>query len=1639
MARSFPLVCLLALSVHASAQVIINEIHYNPVERPAFNSTGVPVFQGTNTPADFTDDVHEFLEFHNPSAAAVNLGGWRLDGGIDYTFPAGTTIAAGGYLVVARNPARIEAVYGITGVLGPFANDSKLGNSGDDVRLLTPTNVIVDAVTYSDRFPWAISADRLGAGDDWTLLNSANYQYKGRSLQRVSPTAASNHPANWVAARLAGPGVTFADLPTPGATNIVTRAVPKPVVVNFSATQLTTGATLIRANQIVRLLATFSGEVTNPQVEYFVENVNSFIEPRTTVAMTPLGNNQYEAQLPGRSDRNIVRYRFLADRGDGAELVSPRQDDPAIVPTGLTAREAWHSYFVTPTRTSLKPIYDCFVSTNNQPLSDNLGENNFPFTGANGLQAMAYHSTGNIRRITASSITTNAFPRDLPFVAATDRLWNGTVPAIFIENGNVRDAQLRFHGSRYNRRPSRKSYKLLFPDYQMYQKADSLFITDKNDFFSTAHGLHLRAGLPLSHVRYVDWYLNGDGLQVRLEQGEYNGDLLDQYHETVQRLNPGSAKEETGELYKSVGVIVGSQTAGEGPYGAGNGWLLPAVPAPSGQWTDLQRYDFTYGLQNHAWKGSKPIKDLLTSLWAARGDSVGAPNPNITALRAWFNANWDVDTELTSLALGNWMTPWDDTTQNYFLWRRASGKWVRLLWDFDNMYGRGDKTSATSSIYLGEVGLPDAQDFNNSRGPNYIKDSFIKAFRNEYKERLWFLNNTLLDPENLQTLTYQTSSGGLNSYRAYIDSLNSSAPFTTGRWSSVNSQVGLGIFYKPRRPSLLGPSNAAQVLPGTSFTTSAYVYDATLTHSAAPVVSPHASTKWEIRSSTGTYDDPAFVLTSTTNLTSLPIPFDQLTFGQTYFWRATYFSANGRPSITSSEISFVYGSPSPGAGNVTINEIMADNSTAVLNGLDRPDYVELRNNTAAAVDLSGWFLTDDEQQPTRYAFPAGTTIAANGYLVVWCDTNNASPGLHSGFGLSRRGQRVILLQGNIIRDAIAFGPQPVNTAIGRFSDGVGSWTMVNASPGETNTARTFSTNTSTLKINEWMALPASGSDWFEIYNSGAAPVALAGLWLSDDPAVPKTTQIPALSFVAAGGCVRFDADGTTSGFSSVNFRLSTAADQIVLTAADGATLIDTVSFGPQEAGVSQGRFPDGTGAVISFTTTASPGDNNWLPAPVRVNEVLSSSVAPQVDFVEIYNPTASAVDISNWWLSDDSLARQKYRLPAGSIVPAQGFLVFTEAQFNLGAAAFAFSSTGDEVVLSAANGDGTPTGYRSQRAFGGAAEDVSFGYIQTGSTPEFWPQVTRTQESANAAPVIGPVIINEVHYRPPDIGTADNARDEFVELHNISTTPVDLSGWRLSGQSDFTFAPGTELRPGDYILVVSFNPVTDPSSLATFRSVMGVSSSVRIYGPYAPKLPNDSNRVELGYPSSTAASFIMMDRIEYTDFAPWPTSADGGGMSLQRISRLSIGNDVANWNALAPTPGGINPGQPAILDNDGDGLTNAWEDANGTDKFLADTHLDLDGDGLSNGGEFAAGTNPQNPNDTLRASVAGAPAGTGFVISFAAKAGKTYTIEYKNQLSDATWTKLVDVPAPVADQQVQHTDSIGLPNRFYRVATPARP
>jgi hypothetical protein len=746
------------------------------------------------------------------------------------------------------------------------------------------------------------------------------------------------------------------------------------------------------------------------------------------------------------------------------------------------------------------------------------------------------------------------------------------------------------------------------------------------------------------------------------------------------------------------------------------------------------------------------------------------------------------------------------------------------------------------------------------------------------------------------------------------------------------------------------------------------------------------------------------------------------------------------------------------AGDVTINEVLADNRKAFQHGGRFPDYVELFNNTFSPVDVGGWALTDRVLIPSRYTFPTGTIVPARGFLVVICGSPGMAPGLYTGFGLSSGGQGIALTQGTTVKDYVEFGPQAADFAIGRVGDGAGGWTLITPSPGSSNSMRTLG-SVSTLRINEWMASPASGEDWIEIFNPDVNPVSLGGLYLSDTSTSPTLSQVPALSFIAPRSFTEFSAEGSPGGRSSVNFKLSASGESIVLTAANGTTNIDRVTFGAQSTGVSQGRLPDGAGAMVAFPGTATPGVSNYLQAPVVINEALAHSTAPLEDAIELFNPTGNPLSIGGWWLSDSAADLQKFQVPAGTIIAPGGFKVFYENQFNPAPGAgssFALKSTGDQLFLSAVDAAGALTGYRSQVSFGASASGVSFGRISTAGGPEFWPLVARTfgadmpadlthfrsgAGAVNAPPQTGPVIINEVMYHPPDgEAGADNSADEFIELHNVTEGAIDVSGWAITGGAEFTFPNGAQLPPGAYALLVGFDPGVT-SAIQAFRSRYGVPQTTYIFGPFAPKLPNSTARLELRAPTpfpNNETVPVMIDRVEYSDLTPWPVASDGAGPSLQRISRVLIGNDAANWSAAQPTPGNVNAGQTEINDSDGDGLTDAWEVAVGLNpRDPADAALDLDGDGSSNLSEFLAGTDPRDPGSTFVAAIT--PAAGTFVIRFTAVADRSYSLLFRDSLTAGRWEKLQDIPAEGASRAVSIADTAPGPQRFYRIVTPARP
>ena len=348
-------------------------------------------------------------------------------------------------------------------------------------------------------------------------------------------------------------------------------------------------------------------------------------------------------------------------------------------------------------------------------------------------------------------------------------------------------------------------------------------------------------------------------------------------------------------------------------------------------------------------------------------------------------------------------------------------------------------------------------------------------------------------------------------------------------------------------------------------------------------------------------------------------------------------------------------------------------------------------------------------------------------------------------------------------------------------------------------------------------------------------------------------------------------------------------------------------------------------SVVDGTPGQPEGAAPVIPR-VWITEIVTAETG-KPDSVEIYNPGTETVNLSGWFLSDSFQAPKKYVFPAGSQIAAGGYWVVKETEFHadpdLG---FGLNALGDQVYLF--SGDGKRlTGFVDGFAFGGAEPGVSFGrYVVPSNNRVDHPVMSVvTLGQPNTVPKVGPIVISEIHFHPPDVFVNgdywDNQEHEFVELKNISANAVDLfdaanlaNTWHLRGAVRFDFPKMITLAAGARLLIVSFDPIAEPVLLQQFLSThrLPASGGPLILGPYHGKLDNSSDNLRLNRPGLPLASDIpgqfdvpniLVDQVDYDTGGGGIDAADGAGASLQRRDLHAYGNDPANWFAAVPTPG----------------------------------------------------------------------------------------------------------------------------------------
>lgn len=133
-----------------------------------------------------------------------------------------------------------------------------------------------------------------------------------------------------------------------------------------------------------------------------------------------------------------------------------------------------------------------------------------------------------------------------------------------------------------------------------------------------------------------------------------------------------------------------------------------------------------------------------------------------------------------------------------------------------------------------------------------------------------------------------------------------------------------------------------------------------------------------------------------------------------------------------------------------LNEVLPNNQTGIVTAAgNHSPWLELYNPGSQPYRLTGHTLTNDPSQPGLWTFPAGTTVPAGGYLLVWLDNLPAAGELHASFTVSAKGQALALYAPGragktTLLDTIAYRAMPADVSFGRRASGSALWARQSA-------------------------------------------------------------------------------------------------------------------------------------------------------------------------------------------------------------------------------------------------------------------------------------------------------------------------------------------------------------------------------------------------------------------------------------------------------------------------------------------------------------------------------------------------------------------------------------------------------------------
>lgn len=1630
------------------AEVLLNEIHYDP--------------------PDPTDPV-EFIELFNSGTAPVSLAGWRIERGVDFTFPE-QVLPAGGYLVVAQDPVALKRKFGVD-ALGPWTGN--LSREGEVVRLRDAVGTLVDEVDYRLGFPWptvgeppgfsielmnpqldnalggswrASVAGGGGATSESTLVpeGSAWRFWRGRS-EPSSPTTAWRQPeftdASWETGTLPigyDPGLAIAtrldDMRGQYASVYLRRsfAVAEPEAISALRLEAVyddgfrvwiNGQEVFSSNLplgdvpfdgtsgparesndpetfeagIPPGLLRTTGNVLAVQAHNSSLNASSdfFFDARLTGVKGPVG----QGPSPGR--RNLafstnappalrqIEHSPVRPRSGETVRVQAKVSDPEgvasvtletqVVEPGAYLELTDAEYETRWTPTSMRDdgtggdavagdgIYTATVPGDTQrhrrlvryrvravdalgaavraPYADD-PQPNFAYFVYDGVPAW----TGAVRP---------GVPGDLGRVFTVGEIEMNRLPVLHLlaKRQSVEESTwlTRYGGDAYPWRGTLVFNERVY-DHVQYRARGGVwrYAMTKNMWkFDFLRGHDFAPVDDWGRRLAVDWTkLN---LGASIQQGDYahRGEqgLFESVGFRVFRLAGVPA---VNSAYTQFRIIDDVEEAPAGDQYNGDFWgVYLMLEQPDGRF--LRQHDLADANLYKMEGGTGELNNLGPAGPTDKSDLQAFQSGMNSEGEDWWRTRFNVPNYLSYQTVVQAIHHYDICyDKNYFYYLEpGTRRWQVIPWDLDltwaeNMYDAGcggvDRVKAAL--------LPNAERF-----PRVWRE-WQNRIR-EFRDLLWNQDEAarLIDEQVGRLRGPADGPTLLDADRAQWDY---NPRMTDARYSTApESKAGWGRYYKwPNYPA----SVASRDFAG------------------------------------GVQLMKRYVGFRGTNAAAQPRSLDSL---------AADAAIPSRPALTYS-----------GAEGYPVNGLRFRSSA--YQGSSGFGFQRWRIGEVTRPVAGSWVATE----PWRYEIePVWESGALNSFA--------------SEIAVPAEALRV----GGVYRARVQF-----EDAEGRTS----SWSEpVEFAAGASTAAASLASD---LAVTELMFNATGGStnDFIELHNRGTATLSLGGVRFTQgiDYAIPAgTTLAPGgyLLVVKAAATGNFAAFRSYYGLAtsvpivgpySGNF--SDAGETVSLTDAAGGQVLISFTYGdgrgwPWVADgsghslVPRSDFATGASGALDFGGNwrastflrGSPGTADPEPdTTLVINEVVAHtdflSEDDSNDWVELYNRGTIAMTLGRYWyLSDDPGNLKKWEIPATTQIPGRGWFVFDEVTGfnNPRGSGFSINKAGEQILLSHFP-SGARGGVVDAIRFKGQENEWSMARVPDGG--EFWdPVIPRTRGFANAA-LLPRGVISELMFHAGGAATNQLAADllEFIELHNPTSQGLPLFNtnavWRLNGGVEYEFPLFTTLGAGERAVVVSFDPKTNATALARFRSAYQIPATVRIFGPYTGVMNNDTDRVALERAQSPDVagdpiSWVIVDEVLYFDRAPWPNGADGTGQSLHRNSATVPGSDPESWTVGSPTPGA---GAPVVdLDADDDGMPDAWEIAHGFDpQSKADANLDADADGLTNLAEYLAGTDPRDAESVLRLRDVHQAADGTLAGVFRAEAGRSYVLEQR-AVGSSDWSE----------------------------------